>query len=247
MSREDKRRVVMQLLRDRKNTYPGFGTELNFESKGAHGPGDPLTKELRKRWSHDLLMLERAGVKIEAGDRAIAKSQDNLTRAIEELYELAPLIVGRLALVYHEQAGDRELERIKELTAKDPETGKDLYPNAKEARKTLFVHDFGIEGLLRILQRNGHLDKLTARFAERMTVSRREEMEDRHDELYRVYQEFRRDGYGKTKAVKETVLLYRTIKLEELAESTVWRVLSVREGAGDNMHPERRRVKKAKV
>lgn len=240
MSREDKRRVVMQLLRDRKNAYPGFGKELNFESKGAYGPGEPLTKELRKRWANDLLMLQRAGVKVTEHDKLIARSHDHLTEAIRELYEIAPSIVGKMSLLYHEQAGDREYEHFQKLAA----GGGTM---ADDACKVLFVHDLGIEGLLRILQRDKRLDKLTARFPELMTTTRREEMEDRHDELYRVYQEFRREGYGKTAAVKETVLLYRTVKGEDLAESTVWRVLSVREGAGDNMHPERRRVKKAKV
>lgn len=237
---ELKKRVIQQLCRDRKNIYPGSGKEINFESKGRYGPeGSPLTEELRKRWSHNLEMLKRAGVKIEAGDRDIAQSQEYLSDALEELYALAPSVVQRMSQVYHEQASDRELERIQEVAARSG-------PNAKDAAKTLVVHDFGIEALLYLLRRNEHLEGLTARFAERMTVRRQEQMEERHDEIYRVYRTFRDDGYGKTAAVNETVLTYRTVKLEELAASTVWRILSIREGAGDNDPPSRRRMKRTK-
>jgi hypothetical protein len=225
LSREAKRREVVQLLKDYRAWHSPFGgasptdSTLNLETQGSYGPagliqaGQAFDREGRRLYAESYAALEHA-----------------LTLLKGEHFEswlvlLAPYLgdPGDPSLVTRWREKHRAWEAERERLRKKHK--KDAYRVAEWEKENLepqliHRHDEAVGRLAGYLETTD----LYVVFPKRMTSREETQVERRNDEFFTLYGKFREEKMGKTKAVETAA------EMCGYGATRAWEIVRLREG-----------------
>ncbi|MDP9480438.1 MAG: hypothetical protein M3R38_33050 [Actinomycetota bacterium] len=249
MSREAKRREVVQLLKDYRAWHSPFGgasptdSTLNLETQGSYGPagliqaGQAFDREGRRLYAESYAALEHAltllkGKHFESwlvllapylgdpGDPSLVTRWRDKHRAWEAGREVARK-KRRAWEEKRDKIRKKGTERTQGWEEENPEPER-IEEWAREHPEPQLVHRHD-EAVGRLAGYLATTD-LYVVFPKRMTSREETQVERRNDEFFALYQKFRADRMGKTKAVETAA------EMCGYGATRAWEIVKLREG-----------------